>query len=262
MRRLAAALLLLCAGTPALAERVWLVVGASDSSAAAIARKAALISARNPAGLTVNTGDCGDRLSMFAWVSTVASSEAAARAALARLREDVRDAYVKPCNVQAGSLLALRIPAVDSTIADVPIDAVNWNDADRVSSAFPQPDGGSVVAIRYFKPAVDDPLEGRRERVVWALPSGERVVLLDDCPSAGSFAAADGRIALQCAREQAGSNLLHQVLVFDASGRRIGLAERCREPRWMAAQELRCRRESVEPSGRLVLEWMPVSLSP
>ena len=38
----------------------------------------------------------------------------------------VKDAYVKKCAVAPHSLLSLRFPAVDASIADVPDSAVNW----------------------------------------------------------------------------------------------------------------------------------------
>ena len=45
---------------PANAENLWLVIGASDSSATEIATKAKPHLARNPHSLIIQTNDCGD----------------------------------------------------------------------------------------------------------------------------------------------------------------------------------------------------------
>lgn len=107
-------------------------------------------------------------------VAEIATSDKAGQDALARVRTTVKDAYVKRCDVKPGSLLALRITAIDRSIADVPEDAVNWQDEDRISSTQPLPDGRVLVIARYYVNVSDDPLEGRRERVIQ--DQGVRVV--------------------------------------------------------------------------------------
>lgn len=69
---------------PAKAERVWLVVGASDASAAQIAEKSKTLFQRYPNGLIVQTHDCGDKKNVFAWVAEVATSAINAQDTLAR----------------------------------------------------------------------------------------------------------------------------------------------------------------------------------
>jgi hypothetical protein len=257
----AAVALLTVAAAPARPERVWLVIGASDSSPAEIARKARALSARLHGGIVVQTADCGVKPSVFAWVAEVARSEDAARSALERTRAEVSDAYVKPCDVRPGSLLSLRVTAVDPSIADVPADAVNWSREDRVSSAVPLKGDGAIVIVRAFAPDPEDPLEGRRERLVLARTPDQRVTLDDNCVSAGAISARSGAIALHCAREQAGDHLLHSVLVFDAAGKKVAEVTHCRDPRPDGPDRFVCRAEAVDAAGRLTLRDRRIDVS-
>jgi hypothetical protein len=86
-------------------------------------------------GLVFQTADCGERHNVFGVALELSDSADAAKVALQRVRSTVKGAYIKRCTVTPRSLLALRLPAVDSSIANVPDDAVNWEDSDRVSTA-------------------------------------------------------------------------------------------------------------------------------
>jgi hypothetical protein len=121
---------------------VWLVIGASDPSPAGIARVAKGLAGKAPGGLVFQTRDCGDQRNVFGFALAVADSADSAKATLQSARATVKDAYIKRCGVVPRSLLDLRFPAVESSIANVPDDAVNWEDSDRVSSAINLPDMG------------------------------------------------------------------------------------------------------------------------
>ncbi|MBT1074308.1 hypothetical protein [Geobacter grbiciae] len=247
---------------PAWGERLWLVVGTSDRTATGIARKAKAVVPTAPNALVVRTGDCGDKRSIFAWVPEIAASPGAARAALSRVRATAKDAYVKRCNARPGTLLALRVTAVDPSVANVPETAVNWEEKDRISTAHPLPDGRSIVIVRSFAPTADDPLEGRRESVMLAEPSGKRLVLEENCPSPGPMATQQGRIAFHCARQEAGNHLLHDVVVFGRSGEKLAEIRRCRDPKWAGSQAIECREESVDAEGALQLRTKRIALPP
>ena len=151
-----------------------------------------------PRALIVQTRDCGDKKNVFAIAAKIADSAEDAKAALPAVRNAVKDAFVKKCAVVAGSLLSLRFPAVDASIADVPDSAVNWDEEDRVSATAPLPHDGALVVARYFINEPNDPLEGRRERVIRpGAGHSDGKTLADDCPSAGGFAESQGRIALR-----------------------------------------------------------------
>jgi hypothetical protein len=178
-----------------------------------------------------------------------------AEAALQRVRSVIKDAHLKKCDIKPGSLLALRISAVDPSIAAVPKDSVNWADTDRVSSILPVAGVGPLVIIRNFVPTPDDPMEGRRERVVFVTKNGNRVVLSENCYSLGhpSFATG-GMIAFECAREQAGPEILHSVVVARTTGQSVKEVEHCRDPIWLDRTELLCKSESVDAHGKLQLK--------
>jgi len=250
-------------GTPilAMAERLWLVIGASDLTAAGIAHKAQLLALRIPHGFIVQTTDCGDKNNLFAWVAEATASAEAAQAALSRIRETVKDAYVKRCDVKPGTMLALRITAIDSSIADVPDATVNWQDEDRISSVRPLPDGRTLVIARYFANVTDDPLEGRRERVLLVESPDRHLVLEENCINPGSIVTHQRRIAFHCVREQAGDHLLHNVVVFDAAGKKLTEVQRCRDPRWSGERAIVCKAESVRPNGQLELHAKHIELT-
>jgi hypothetical protein len=242
-------------------ERVWMVIGASDATPAGIARKAKALSAATPDGLIVQTADCGDHKNMFGWASAVVPSAEGGQAALVRLRATIKDAYVKRCDPVPRSLLSFRVPAVDASIADVPGTAVIWQDRDKTSSTLPLPDGRALIVVRYFVDIPNDPLEGKRERVMLADGSRPRKVLEDNCPSPGDPIAKQQRVAFTCAREEAGDQLLHSVLAFDGVGAKLAEIAHCRRPQWSGADALVCDEELVGPTGRLKLRAKRVPLA-
>lgn len=247
---------------PARGERLWLVVGASDPTAAGIARKAKALAPKVPDALVVRTGDCGDKKSVFAWVPKVATSSEAARAALSRVRATIGNAYLKRCDTRPGTLLALRMSAVDPSIADVPPTAVNWEEKERISTTRTLPDGRAVVIVRSYVKTADDPLEGKRERVILAGPSGKRLVLEENCIDPGPMVTQQGRIAFHCVREQAGDHLMHAALVFDGSGIKLAEIPRCRNPKWSIGPVIECKEETVGPEGALTLRTKRTTLNP
>lgn len=246
---------------PAKAERVWLVVGASDASAAQIAEKSKTLFQRYPNGLIVQTHDCGDKKNVFAWVAEVATSAINAQDTLAQIRPSLKDAYLKRCDVKPNSLVTFRMPAIDKSIADVPSDTVNWDDADRVSSVQPFADGRALAIVRYYTNVPDDPLEGRRERVVLIDPPTKRITLEDNCPSPGRAVTTNGRIAFECAREQAGDHLLHSVLAFNANGEKLAEIPHCRNPKWSNERVVTCDAETVGADGQLKLNKTSTDLT-
>lgn len=246
--------LVLLLAPPALAEKVFLVIVASADTPGAIAERAKALTEKGVQGLAIQTADCGQRSNVFAFATAVAASRQTAQTALEAAKAVVPDAYIKNCDASPRSLLMLRVPAVDPSIAKVPKDAVNWSDEDRVSVAEPLPDGLTRIIVRYYEKAPDDPLEGRRARVMLAQSAEKKAVLEENCLNPGKAAVANGHIAFDCAREQAGDYLLHSVVAFDASGNKLKEVPHCRNPKWATAETLVCSVESVDAKGELLLE--------
>ncbi|UFS70689.1 hypothetical protein LPW11_00520 [Geomonas sp. RF6] len=242
-------LLLLGYAVSAHAERVWLVVQGSDSTPVGIARKARALGGK---GVVVQTSDCGDPRGIYAIAASVETTPQAAQTALRKTREIVPDAYLKICEVKRASLLAFRVPAVDPSIADVPPGAVNWEDRDRVSTAKALPGGRALIIRRSYEDAADDPLEGRRERVLLG-ESQKLTPLENNCIDAANATTLGSYIAFQCAREEAGRHLLHDVVVFSGAGVKVKEIRHCRNPRLLNGGRLSCERESVSSSGDLQL---------
>lgn len=257
MKLLVFALALLVATASAQADQWYLTVGATDASPAGIAKKAKRIAAD---GLIFQTGDCGDKKNIFGWAAKVDKDRKSAEATRRALRERVPDANVRLCEVKQGSLLAHRISAVDISIADVPETAVNWDDRDMVSEIESLPDNRSLLISRYYERGADDPLEGRRERVILLSPQDERKELEKNCINAGNVRSSRDLLAFQCAREQAGDHLLHIVVVFDWNGAKIKEIRHCRDPLLIQNSYLQCQRESVGADGKLKLSTKKIRL--
>jgi hypothetical protein len=239
-------------------DRVWLVIAASNASAEGIAHRAKAVARALPSHLVVQTRDCGARDNVFA-LAVVAESAEAARALLPGVQPIAADAYVKRCDVVPRSLLALRATAIDPSIYDVPDDAVNWDDDARISTSVPLADGRVVIIQRYFVNDPEDPLEGRRERVLLPLAPKSKI-LQNDCPSAEAFSVRAGRIAFQCAREQAGDALLHEVIVVATDGAVLATVPHCRSPRFASTDRITCDAETVDAEGRLALRKKRIEL--
>lgn len=243
------------------AEKVWLVVGTSSASADGIARAAKPLAARWAGGLIFHTADCGDKREMFGWAYRVAESSDDAKAALAAAREIVKGSYVKLCEVAPRSLLALRVPVVDASIANVPASvAEDWEDGNRVSSAVPLADGRMLVIKRVYNSAfLDDPDQGKDEGVWLAEGGGKLKALAGSCSPAEAFTARDGKLAFQCGESIAADQLLHKVLVFDGD-KQVAAVSSCQKPRWIGPTALVCSSESVDHDGNIKLRAKTVSV--
>lgn len=255
MRIFISIFLILSTVTAVQAEKVWLVVAASDPTPAGIAMKAKRLG--NKGGLIFQTTDCGERKTVFALAANIEGTSEAATRRLKEIKEVVPDAYVKKCDVKQGSLLDHRFPAVDLTIADVPSTAVNWDDKDRIATIEALCDGSSLIFSRYFdNEDRDDPLEGRRVRVVLML-KGEKDKgreLENNCIDPAMASTSQGFIALQCAREQAGDHFMHSVVLFDSGGTKVNEIQHCRNPVLVKRRSVRCDTESVSADGSLKLQ--------
>jgi hypothetical protein len=236
------------------ADPVWLVVAASDNSPMAIARKGKSLSRLFSQGLIVRAADCGEKRDVLAYVVERPRSIETATAALARAREIVKDAYLKRCEVKPHSLLAFGISAVDPSIAELPDKTSNWEFQDALSALEPLPDGRAILILRHFVNEPDDPLQGRRERVLIADSEGRLSGLEDNCIRPGAVVVDGDRIAFDCVREQAADHFFHDSVVFDGAGKKILQVEHCRKPRWLGRDQIACDAESVGNEGRLTLQ--------
>lgn len=245
---------LLASTTPrANVGRVWLAVVASEKSPELIATKVRSLAEHFPRGLVFTAADCGGASNLFGFAADIATEPSAAEAALAKVRSTVPDAYLKRCDVKERSLLAHRVHAVDPSIANVPGDAVNWDDEDRVSTMFRLSDGRVLALIRYYEAASEDPLEGKRTRIELFTETA-RVLLTRNCLMPGGISVRKGLVAIQCVVGQAADNLMHDITVFASTGRELLTASHCRDPRWVDDNVIECKEESVDAAGTVILK--------
>ncbi len=222
-------------------ERLWLVVGAGAEIPGGMARQAKSLMERFPEGFVVRTTDCGDEADGFAWVAEASLSPETAQAALSRLRGSLTDAYARPCDARPGTLLALRMTAVDPSIADM--SDWGYDPADGVSSAHPLPDGRLILIPRSFEIATNGDYADLREPVFIKEPSGGSLrLLVEDCAYPGHFITQGDLLAFDCAQEVFADFLVYGVLVFDRAGRQLAKIERCRYPIWSGDHVIACRK--------------------
>jgi len=253
-RLMCAAALFFAVALPASAERLWLVAGPSDPSAAGIAKRAEPLYRLVPDGFVIHTADCGDKQNVFTWVAATATADKPALAARQRIRKLVPDAYLRPCDVRPGSLLALRASVVDRSIARIPEGASKWEAGDRLTLLRPLNDGRSLIIVRYFVSEPDDLLEGRRERVVLANRKGRHLLLDNDCVDPADASAQRAYVAFECVRGLLSGHVVHGVLVFDDAGKKILESKNCRDPKWAGDRVMACDAESVGTDGQLQLQ--------
>jgi hypothetical protein len=221
-------------------ERLWLVVGASDRSPVGSARHSKALLKHFPDGFVVQTSDCGEPRSRYAWIAEATTSPEAAQTALLQLRAVVKDAYIKPCDARPGTLLALRINAVDASVAEMS----NWgyHEEDGVSSVHPLPDGRLIVIPRSFEVPETDPSNIEEPVFIMRPPSKDMELLLQNCSYPGHFIAQRDLLAFDCAPEVFADFLVYAVFVFDKAGRRLAHIRRCRYPIWSGDRVIACRK--------------------
>jgi hypothetical protein len=252
MRYTALIVLILLHAVCAYAEEVWLVIGASDPTPEGIAKKWKRCGTSS--GITVQSSDCGDSKNVFAWVPKIETSAEAARQSLKAVKSSLQDAYIKRCRIRPDSLLSFRENAVDLSIADVPSTAVTWDYADRVTTVQPLSGPWHIIISRYYDgSSIEDPLEGRRERVI--LVGKERARhTLEPCMTPENFAVGEGTFAYQCTVGQAGDELLHKVVVYTMAGGKSREVMHCRNPQFPNGKTVACEIEEVNAEGILRLQ--------
>jgi hypothetical protein len=235
---------------------MWLVIGATDPTPEGIARKArTLAGVASGGGLVLRLTDCsGERSALLVWATNLTPTEKAARTALMDVRDRIKKAVIKRCDPKPGSLLALGIPAVDGSMADAPRPSPGWPTSDRTTGIWPLAGGRAVAIMHYFVHQPEDPLEGRRERVLLILAKEKKKVLTDDCPSASGMAVNADRtqVTLQCSSEPAGFDRYHTTLAFDLDGSKVAHIPHCRSPRFVADAFV-CYDETVDREGVMTL---------
>ena len=244
-------------------ETKWLVIASSQREVVPALAATRKLQTAWPNATVVASGDCDSlRLGLYLAVAQIVPNRAEADAALVKLKSDVPDAYLRECHPKVNSTLAAGVPLVDPSIAKVPVDSVNWSDKDRISSV-QKLSGKSYLWIRrWYSPVAEDPLEGRREAVLYFDEKPENAKELQaGCTNAQAIERGE-LLALTCAREAAGDNLLHETILFDIiSGKSLKSISHCREPAFASPVELTCKAESVNAQGELKLQAKRVPIN-
>jgi hypothetical protein len=240
----------------------WLVIAASESQLVPVIDRTRDLQKSWPEATVVASNDCvGLRPGLYLAVAMIAASRSEAEAAVSKLRAEVPDGYVRECSPKANTTLAFGIPLVDKSIWDVPSNAVNWSDSDRLSSVHRLPVRGYLWIRRKYVPGNNDPLEGRVASVIYFDKQPQNGVELDsNCIDPGDKQSGT-LVALECAREVAADNLLHETIVFDLpAGTRVKSIQHCRNPSFISTTELTCKEEHVDAQGKLELVSKRVSV--
>jgi len=232
----------------------WLVVAATrDSLEPAIEAVKPL--QKNWANATVVlSADCPNlKAGLYLAVVEIAADRSAADASAGRLKSSVPDAYVRACEPKAASRMQFGIPAVDPSVFRVPATAVNWDSGDRLSDV-KAAGSGYVWTKRWYEPAPEDPLEGRRAAVYFFEKDPRQAKELAANCVDPAVHVTSGVAALACVRENAGENLFHETRVVEvATGRVLKTVPRCRDPKLLSRTELSCQAESAGADGQLKL---------
>jgi hypothetical protein len=212
----------------------------------------------------VGSDDCRNlRPGLFLVVPAPQSDRVAAEAQLARWRDHggVPDVYLRACEVAPASRLALGLPLLDPSIRQRPPEMAGWSYDDAVSRVEPLGHGRLALIVPRYVPEPEDAREGLRVEVSILGPGPERHVLEPDC-AGPELAASSPLVALACAVEVAGENLLHVTRVYRLpGGEQVMAQESCRDPE-LSGMRLVCQGERVDADGRLHLERQEADLMP
>jgi hypothetical protein len=232
--------------TPPAATGEWLAIAAARADAAGAVRLAQEVRRTSREATVVVSDDCAGFRPGFFLVVLRSRSAVEADADTATLKARFADAYRRECKPVAGGALATGLQAVDDSIFEVPANVVNWNDSDMVSTV--QSQGNDSIWIRrWYDPAPEDPLEGRRVSVLLRSNRGEPVELLRRCSGAEAVFGQD-RVAVTCETTVAGDDLLHTIHVFDLkSAKKVQTLDRCRDPKFGTDGTMTCQPESGRP---------------
>jgi hypothetical protein len=254
-----AALLLALALIPgtALAEeqKQWLVTSFKSRDLQSAIRAENKLHRQRPQAGIIASSDCSNISGgYFLTVVAAAPTMAAAAHMLSQLKARGDTAYIQECTPRPGSRLMLGIPLIDPSIRHVPPDAVNWTDADRISTVVKLDDDGYLWFRRWYEADREDPREGRRVSVLFVTHRPQSAHELEQDCSDPSFAVRGKWLALDCAREAAAENLFHQLKVYELpSGKPAFSIQRCRQPQFESETALTCQAEQVDSEGELRL---------
>ena len=249
-----------CAGTTQ-ASGKWLVIAGSNRSVSPALNVKKKLERKWPSVSIIASNDCQALApDLFLTVAGITSDRASAETALVRLKMDISDAYVRECRPKDETMLMFGLPVVDASIEQVPVDAVNWSDKDRLSTVVKLPQKGYLWIRHRYVADPNDAREGRRQSVLFFDEKPDKTIELKaDCPD--PHAQQRGQwITFDCAREVAGDNLLHETVVVDlTSGKSIYGVRRCRNPQFVSDSEITCQIERVNADGQLSLQaFQPV----
>ena len=246
-----------------LSGEIWLAIIATETSAAAIATKRKQLLNFYPSAKIVHSNDCSNlKPELFLLVSHISDTGPIPEEVLTEIRADVEDAYARSCSVVTPSLLSLGIPVVHASIDQVSVDAVNWNDEDRVSQLLKIDDAEYLLIERAYDSHDESPLEGMKQSVYYfkGYPK-QRILIEQNCWDMGQPDSLGNRFSLHCANEMAADHWLHTTIVFDTEAQSIVLRENyCRNPRLTSENRLSCEKESIDAEGRLSLSHREILL--
>jgi len=234
----------------------WLVIAGSSQSVEAAISVEKGIKPEWPHVTIVASGDCESlRPNLFLTVAAMAPDRGAADAALQKLKLRISDAYIRECRPKPYTALIWGLPLIDPSIQNVPADAVNWSEQDRVSTLIRLSEAAFLWVRRSYVHKPNDALEGRRESVFFFEQNPQnRIELKAECVDPFAILRSQW-VALSCAQAVAGDYLLHEVTVFNTrSGSALYTAPHCRKPAFVSDSEITCEKEGVNAEGKLTLQ--------
>jgi hypothetical protein len=143
-------------------------------------------------------------------------------------------------DARPGTLLALRINAVDASVAEM--SDWGFDEEGGISSVHPLPDGRLIVIPRSFELPDTEPAGIREPVFIMNPPSKDMQLLLQYCTHPGHFITQGDLLALDCAPEVFADYLVYAAFVFDKAGRRLAHIPRCRYPIWSGDRVIACRK--------------------
>lgn len=243
-----------CKQTNAKSDTLWLVIGASSQSLTPIIKEKQRLVRNWPSASIVSTDDCKHaRRGFFVLTVIREKSKTKAQQAVAKLKKQVPDAYIKRCVIVNRSRLALGVPLVHPSVERVLDDVINWRDEDRVTELRHLNNTYYLIIQRVYDPKDTSYREGRQQRILlFKDDPTESVLLNDQCWDFGDFSYHNPYVAFHCASMVAGDHFIHTSEIYHLQPpRKLSEKIYCRNPVIHGDRQWTCQEETVDAEGKL-----------
>ncbi|MDH5178283.1 MAG: hypothetical protein OEY07_01270, partial [Gammaproteobacteria bacterium] len=204
-------------GSGSMPAKVDLVIISTKMTAKEILAEKKLLKNQFSDARIISSNDCTNlKPSLIFLVAGIYNTSEAAEKGLSTVRQSIKDAYHRPCNIKYEGLLYFDIPIIHPSIEKVPDDAVNWDDSDMMTELFSFSGLGHFISERNYVSNDTEMTEGRRQTIYFFDRSNNKKTQLQEhCWNFSDVKHNSRFFTFHCATEMAANNFIHSSFVYD-----------------------------------------------